>query len=123
MVYPTHDFGRAVGEIVRSVSETCGVREIRIRLTADELTTEIDTADHRKQGKPKKASGDRNWKKAEICKDTPIECDGKTMTAGEWAKKFGISMQSIRNRMRAHGNPYGRKGPTNGDKLLVGAKK
>lgn len=117
MVYPTKDYGTAVGEIAVALSSIGEVSGVEVRMTSEEITARImvGSAGVRKELKRRENGLKANPHRRSKQRYGMVECDGEVHSVKEWAEILGVRCNTITARMRTHGNPKGRKGPTNED--------
>lgn len=131
MLYATKESGAAIGEVIAAITATTKVTGVEIRLTQDEMITSLKvtggklkikkalTAPIEKTANKQKRKYRKHGKKRGEAEQ--VSCDGRSMSAKEWATRLGVAENTVRYRISKYGNPYGRKGPTDGDKVVAGA--
>ena len=131
MVYPNQDAGRAIGEIVSAIADAHPITGIQIRMTSEEFMADIQIGEAKrarivrkteKTGTKKSTVLGKKGKRKSLRNARVVECDGKSMAIREWAEKLGVSAECVRQRIKKTGNPYGRKGPTDGDWMIASAQ-
>ena len=117
MVYANKDSGQAIGEILAVLANKYRLSGVEIKLSQDSLVTSVTISspvslkkEYADESKDKKINGGPN---------SAVIYDG--ITVKEWAKKLRVARNTILYRIHKHGNPYGRKGPTDSDKIIAGS--
>lgn len=120
MVYPTKEYGAAVGEIVAALASIRDVSGIEVRMTSDDITAKV-LLGGKVRGEACRPPASEPGPKGHMSHTRygVVECDGESHTVKEWAEILGVGAGTITARLRTYGNPKGRRGPTDEDAVKL----
>lgn len=136
MLYINKDSGQAIGEILSVLAEKYTLSVVDIKLGQDFLTTSvaINSSTARNAHNARNTRNTRTSYTSSTSYNTSTPSNSSLIVRGkrlaviydglsskEWADKLRVSRNTILERIKKHGNPYGRKGPTDSDKIIAGS--
>lgn len=130
MLYINKDSGQAIGEILSVLAEKYTLSVVDIKLGQDFLTTSvsINSSTARNTRNTRTSYTSSTSYNTSTPSNSSLIVRGKRLaviydglSSKEWADKLRVSRNTILERIKKHGNPYGRKGPTDSDKIIAGS--